>query len=228
MNKEGDEFLEELNKNKEIMINTLENKIKQYSEFFNYFKINEDNFSKSLKSELNTFGNNIKYNERLLTEVEKNGLIFIPSKEEKLKQIQKENKISQIRFTMLKRLLKSLNLTLKVYSEKIKSENKNDFDSKSDKNYNFDFIFNKVAKLANDFSKTSNYMNNPNENNDNLNKSNELNNEILNLQKINYSLKEDKDKLEIQINKYCNLPSDINQIKAMIAAKRIELSELEK
>ena len=58
------------------MEKTIDDKIDYLNKFFNYFHINDENFSKSLQNDIQIITPILKYNEELLTTSEKEKMIF--------------------------------------------------------------------------------------------------------------------------------------------------------
>lgn len=227
---------------------------KNYLEFFG---LSDENFSKTLRSQLEKFVEEIKYNKEIFTTFEKEKLLFTEFTDDKPKKTFSQNDDQSIQSMKLynnKNLdilllnLKNLNHKLKIEKEKKSKENLNLANRQTEKNspiddntfkINFEFVFSKIQKIINQNQnnrldyKENNYSTtnkNPNHHN-HINSSDidhvlSLKKNILELNEKNKNLKQEKLEYEKKLNKFCNLPSDINKIKEMIRLKKEEYLSL--
>jgi hypothetical protein len=240
---------------KDQICNTLisDNQInKNYLEFFG---LGDENFSKSLRSQLEKFIKEIKYNKEIFTTLEKEKLMFIENKaNQSCSEIDDDLSIyicNKKNLETLRLNLKNLNLKLKIEKEKIGTENLNKRNKllASEKNtlknddgfkINFDFVLNKIQTIVNQNKNNRNdYRQNlksaslneniceqkPN-NSSSFEKILSFKNKIIELNEENKILKQEKSEYEKKLNKFLNLPSDLNKIKEMIRLKKEEYSSL--
>ena len=59
------------------MEKSIDERIEYLNKFFNYFHLNNENFSKSLQNDIQVITPILKYNEELLTTSEKEKMIFL-------------------------------------------------------------------------------------------------------------------------------------------------------
>jgi hypothetical protein len=240
---------------KELILNTLINDTDKNKKYLEFFGLGEENFSKSLRSQLDKFVKEIKNNQDLFTFLEKENLIFVNSKFSDDENIDSSIcKLELKKLESIRHLIKNLNLKLKIEKEKLNTANINRrnklITGETNKNspsnnetfnkLNLDFVVNKLQALVDKNSKNKNYnKNNFDElsqgNNldsviidseSSLNKISDLKNKILTLNEKNKILKNQKIDYENKIKKFCNLPSDINKIKEMINLKKEEYLNL--
>ena len=87
------------------IIDELNEKIDYLQSFFDYFKLNSTNFSKSLQNDINLFASLIKRNEEVFTASIKDKLIFTGE--------DSTNSFDDKRLDLLMKILKKMNLELK-------------------------------------------------------------------------------------------------------------------
>ena len=226
------------------MEETLDQKIKYLTEFFKYFYLNKENFSKNIQLQLNLLKPKLKFQKDLLTTTEKDKLIFIQS-----------NNINEIicntnstpnnptndtvclkKLDLLYSIAKKINLDLKFNKEKMSNSYKADdiaFE-KEIKEINFDMLLNDFEEKFGKFNK-SGLISNKNINpsfitNENLKNSikeiekqkSEINEIIAKNEQLDMILLD----LEQQLKAYKDLPTDINQIRTLVEIKKEEYKNL--
>lgn len=213
----------ELNLNSNLqIISELTEKISFLQSYFEYFQLNEANFSKALQNSLNLLAPLLKYKEKYLTATTKNKLIFVGDDE-----INLDN--NQMKLDTLINILKKMNLELKYQKEKMKQQieaeelkyNKDKFEP------NIDFIqkeFSNNEKIYMQYKGLDEF-------NDNIqyeklvemiNKIEAFKQEIEAIYAENEELEKEKKDLESKLKMYCNLPIDINQMQQLIDIKKEE------
>lgn len=218
---------DELLKNKNIILNKFKYDIDKYTSFLNAFGLDESNYSKALKSELAVFSEEIKNNEKLFTNFEKEGLIFIQNEDKEYNEFNISDGFLENYFKKLKLIKDKLNLmSIKLNHLKNSNELNPSLNNKSD-NKDFETVFSKIEKILKEKVKnvTNDKFFNSGSKND-IERIKNLKSDISSIQEENYILKEERDKLDKQIKNYLNLPSDITKIKEMIYMKTIELENL--
>ncbi len=209
------------------MEKSIDERIEYLNKFFNYFHLNNENFSKSLQNDIQVITPILKYNEELLTTSEKEKMIFLSEnlKEEK----EKKEEISNINtLDNLIKILKQINLELKVQNEKLNlsyEAQKINFE-KEQENIPFNNTINNFEKLNIKIP----FSNVPqiNEILTTLNKIHQIKEEIKiekeKRDEINKELREEKTKYK----NFYNLPCDINQVRNLVEIKREEYNNLNK
>lgn len=218
-------FNERLGPEKQI-INVLDEKINYFQNFFDYFNLNVENFSKSLQNDLNLITPLIKSNEHIFTSSLKQKLIFDSNDDKKDKE-EKNQRYLNIMILMLKKL----NLELKTRNEKFLI--KEEADSIKFKKETNDPVFDKTVE---DFRKIEKaYMTNYTTNQTNFDRSqvekllNDIGAQKKEIEEIyakNEEIKQQKKEMEDRLKYYCDLPHDINQIKQLIEIKEEEFKAL--
>jgi len=204
----------------EIILNTLNYKTNEYKNMLDYFNIQENNFSKSLRIELDEFSKEIKSNKNIFTSVERENLMFLCANNN---SDSAKDKMLTDKLKILKLNLENLNLKLKI---SCRNNKLTDNEIKIEKNSNFEYLLSKILKIIDCADQNQIYSIDLNsENNSEIKLVDELENEIIQLNEENKILNMEKLKLEKCLESYCNLPSDINRIKEMIKNKRDELSK---
>ena len=204
------------------MEETIKNKIEYFDNFFSYFKINEENFSKNVQTLIKILKPKLKYSENELTVLEKEKLIFFLNKKNDLSLNIKKNYYKD--FNFLIDLLKNLNLNLQLEKDNL------------NKTYE-----NEKINLKKQYNPTINidsleYIQNNNNNNNNVYSSDEIINlinkvrdekmKIEELYKKKLELEQDIFELEKIKNNYNNLPADLEQIKKLVLIKKEEYQNL--
>lgn len=200
----------------------LTEKISFLQSFFEYFQLNEANFSKALQNSLNLLAPLLKYKEKYLTATTKNKLIFVGNDEENLDN-------NQMKLDTLINILKKMNLELKYQKEKIKQQ----IEAESLK-YNKDKFAPNIENIKKDFLNNEKiYMQYKglDEFNDNIHyekisemitKIESFKDEIESINAENEVLEKEKQDLEAKLKMYCNLPIDISQMQQLIDIKKEE------
>ena len=209
------------------MEKSIDERIEYLNKFFNYFHLNNENFSKSLQNDIQVITPILKYNEELLTTSEKEKMIFFSESLNEEKE--KKEEISNINtLDNLIKILKQINLELKVQNEKLNisyEAQKINFE-KEQENIPFNNTINNFEKLNIKIP----FSNVPqiNEILTTLNKIHQIKEEIkIEKQKrdeINKELQEKKAKYK----NFENLPCDINQIRNLVEIKREEYNNMKK
>lgn len=212
-------------KQNQIILLTLVKQIEKYKQYISLFNLNEENFSKALKIELDVFSKEIKNEENIFNSIEKGGLIFFSDKSFK---IQDDSDLFLNRLNLLKSSQEIFNTKLKLMKTKLNSGLNNNDTSLTNVNPDFDFNFNlnKLKKLisSNDIKVDldGNYDNISKQ----FNKVEQIRNEIISLNNQSLQLKIEKENLEKRLKSFVNLPSDVNKIKDMIKIKQKEFDEI--
>ena len=209
------------------MEKTIDEKIDYLNKFFNYFHINDENFSKSLQNDIQLITPNLKFNEELLTTSEKEKMIFFSESLNEEKE--KKDEISNINtLDSLIKILKHINLELKIQNDKLNisyEAQKINFE-KEQVNTSFQNTINNFEKLNIKIP----YGNIPQTNDilSTLNNIHQIKEEIkIEKQKrdeINKELQEEK----VKFKNFYNLPCDINQIRNLVEIKREEYNNMKK
>ncbi len=209
------------------MEKTIDEKIDYLNNFFNYFHINCENFSKSLQNDIQVITPILKYNEELLTSSEKEKMIFFSESLNEEKE--KKNEISNINtLDNLIKILKHINLELRVQKDKLNvsyEAQKINFE-KEQVNTSFNNTINNFEKLnikipfsnipqTNDILSTLNNIHQIKE---------EIKIEKQKRDEINKELQEEK----VKLKNFYNLPCDINQIRNLVEIKREEYNNMKK
>ena len=209
------------------MEKTIDEKIDYLNNFFNYFHINCENFSKSLQNDIQVITPILKYNEELLTSSEKEKMIFFSESLNEEKE--KKNEISNINtLDNLIKILKHINLELRVQKDKLNvsyEAQKINFE-KEQINTSFNNTINNFEKLnikipfsnipqTNDILSTLNNIHQIKE---------EIKIEKQKRDEINKRLQEEK----VKFKNFYNLPCDINQIRNLVEIKREEYNNMKK
>ena len=207
------------------MEKTIDEKIDYLNKFFNYFHINDENFSKSLQNDIQLITPNLKFNEELLTTSEKEKMIFFSESLNEEKE--KKDEISNINtLDSLIKILKHINLELKIQNDKLNisyEAQKINFE-KEQENTSFKNTINNFEKLnikipfsnipqTNDILSTLNNIHQIKE---------EIKIEKQKRDEINKELQEEKAKFK----NFYNLPCDINQVRNLVEIKREEYNNL--
>ena len=106
------------------MEETIKNKIEYFDNFFSYFKINEENFSKNVQTLIKILKPKLKYSENELTVLEKEKLIFFLNKKNDKSLNIKQNYYKD--FNFLIDLLKNLNLNLQLEKDNLNKTYENE------------------------------------------------------------------------------------------------------
>ena len=209
------------------MEKTIDDKIDYLNKFFNYFHINDENFSKSLQNDIQIITPILKYNEELLTSSEKEKMIFFSESLNEEKE--KKDEISNINtLDSLIKILKHINLELKIKNDKLNisyEAQKINFE-KEQVNTSFNNTINNFEKLnikipfsnipqTNDILSTLNNIHQIKE---------EIKIEKQKRDEINKELQEEK----VKLKNFYNLPCDINQIRNLVEIKREEYNNMKK
>ena len=209
------------------MEKTIDDKIDYLNKFFNYFHINDENFSKSLQNDIQIITPILKYNEELLTSSEKEKMIFFSESLNEEKE--KKEEISNINILdNLIKVLKHINLELKIQNDKLNisyEAQKINFE-KEQENTSFKNTINNFEKLnikipfsnipqTNDILSTLNNIHQIKE---------EIKIEKQKRDEINKELQEEK----VKFKNFYNLPCDINQIRKLVEIKREEYNNMKK
>ena len=209
------------------MEKTIDEKIDYLNNFFNYFHINCENFSKSLQNDIQVITPILKYNEELLTSSEKEKMIFFSESLNEEKE--KKEDISNINILdNLIKVLKHINLELKIQNDKLNisyEAQKINFE-KEQENTSFKNTINNFEKLnikipfsnipqTNDILSTLNNIHQIKE---------EIKIEKQKRDEINKELQEEK----VKFKNFYNLPCDINQIRNLVEIKREEYNNMKK
>ena len=221
------------------MEQTLDKKIFNLNSFFNYFYLNQENFSKNIQLQLNLLKPLLKFDKKYLSSIESDKLIFVHGEnlnnEISNKEEQKNDIINLKKLESLNTIVKRFNMDLKYNKEKMKNNYKSneiDFEKKvKDINYDlllktYDEKFGKIIKSISD----KNNKGCDNISNDDLNRNK---NEIINHKKeIEEIAQKNKDldlilyDLKKKLNNYKNLPTDLNQMKNLVEIKKEEYKSL--
>lgn len=206
------------------IIDELNEKIDYLQSFFDYFKLNSTNFSKSLQNDINLFASLIKRNEEVFTASIKDKLIFTGE--------DSTNSFDDKRLDLLMKILKKMNLELKYQKEKNEKRIQAE-----EINYNKEKMNNIIEEVSKTFENNEmKYMKiekTDNDDNISVDKVNELietieslKKEIEIIHKENEELDKEKKYYQDKLKNFCNLPTDMNQIKKMIEVKKAEYEVL--
>ena len=203
------------------MEETIKNKIEYFDNFFSYFKINEENFSKNVQTLIKILKPKLKYSENELTVLEKEKLIFFLNKKNDKSLNIKQNYYKD--FNFLIDLLKNLNLNLQLEKDNLNKTYENEKINLK-KQYNPTINIDSLEYIQN------------NNNNNNVYSSEEIINlinkvrdekmKIEELYKKKLELEQDIFELEKIKNNYNNLPADLEQIKKLVLIKKEEYQNL--
>lgn len=201
------------------MEETIKNKIEYFDNFFSYFKINEENFSKNVQTLIKILKPKLKYSENELTVLEKEKLIFFLNKKNDKSLNIKQNYYKD--FNFLIDLLKNLNLNLQLEKDNLNKTYENEKINLK-KQYNPTINIDSLEYIQN--------------NNNNVYSSEEIINlinkvrdekiKIEELYKKKLELEQDIFELEKIKNNYNNLPADLEQIKKLVLIKKEEYQNL--
>lgn len=208
------------------IIDELNEKIDYLQSFFDFFLLNSTNFSKSLQNEINLFAPLIKLNEEVFTASFKDKLIFTGENSSSY------NSFDEKKLDMLIKVLSKINLELKYNKEKNEKRIQAE-----EINYNKEKMNNIMEEVSKAFEKNEKkYMTQEKTDNDDnitVNTVNELieqieslKKEIEEIHKENEELDKEKKYYEDKLKNFCNLPTDMNQIKKMIEVKKAEFELL--
>ena len=221
------------------MEQTLDKKIFNLNSFFNYFYLNQENYSKNIQLQLNLLKPLLKFDKKYLSSIESDKLIFVQGEnlnnEISNKEEQKNDIINLKKLESLNTIVKRFNMDLKYNKEKMKNNYKSneiDFEKKV-KDINYDLLLKtydeKFGKIIKSISDKNNKGYN-NISNDDLNRNK---NEIINHKKeIEEIAQKNKDldlilyDLKKKLNNYKNLPTDLNQMKNLVEIKKEEYKSL--
>ena len=224
------------------MESTIKQKIKYLNSFFNYFYINQENFSKNIQLQLNLIKPLLKLSKEYLSSFEKEKLIFVQSQNlnkilKNTKEHYEENKIELINLKKLDLLLtiaKRFNMDLKYNKDKIVNNfrsNEIDFE-KQLKDINFDILLKTYQEKFGEINeKISVKQMNPNfiSEEDLINNKNIINNkkiEIDEIAKKNQNLDLVLYDLKRKLNNFKDLPTEVEQMKKLIEIKKEEYKAL--
>ena len=208
------------------IIDELNEKIDYLQSFFDFFLLNSTNFSKSLQNEINLFAPLIKRNEEVFTASFEDKLIFTGENSSSY------NSFDEKKLDMLIKVLSKINLELKYNKEKNEKRIQAE-----EINYNKEKMNNIMEEVSKAFEKNEKkYMTQEKTDNDDnitVNTVNELieqieslKKEIEEIHKENEELDKEKKYYEDKLKNFCNLPTDMNQIKKMIEVKKAEFELL--
>ena len=224
------------------MESTIKQKIQYLNSFFNYFYINQENFSKNIQLQLNLIKPLLKLSKEYLSSFEKEKLIFVQSQNlnkilKNTKEHYEENKIELINLKKLDLLLtiaKRFNMDLKYNKDKIVNNfrsNEIDFE-KQLKDINFDILLKTYQEKFGEINeKISVKQMNPNfiSEEDLINNKNIINNkkiEIDEIAKKNQNLDLVLYDLKRKLNNFKDLPTEVEQMKKLIEIKKEEYKAL--
>ena len=208
------------------IIDELNEKIDYLQSFFDFFLLNSTNFSKSLQNEINLFAPLIKRNEEVFTASFKDKLIFTGENSSSY------NSFDEKKLDMLIKVLSKINLELKYNKEKNEKRIQAE-----EINYNKEKMHNIMEEVSKAFeTNEKKYMTQEKTDNDDnitVNTVNELieqieslKKEIEEIHKENEELDKEKKDYEDKLKNFCNLATDMNQIKKMIEVKKAEFELL--
>ena len=202
------------------MEETIKNKIEYFDNFFSYFKINEENFSKNVQTLIKILKPKLKYSENELTVLEKEKLIFFLNKKNDKSLNIKQNYYKD--FNFLIDLLKNLNLNLQLEKDNLNKTYENEKINLK-KQYNPTINIDSLEYIQN------NNNNNVYSSEEIINLINKVRDEkikIKELYKKKLELEQDIFELEKIKNNYNNLPADLEQIKKLVLIKKEEYQNL--
>ena len=224
------------------MESTIKQKIKYLNSFFNYFYINQENFSKNIQLQLNLIKPLLKLSKEYLSSFEKEKLIFVQSQNlnkilKNSKEHYEENKIELINLKKLDLLLtiaKRFNMDLKYNKDKIVNNfraNEIDFE-KQLKDINFDILLKSYQEKFGEINEKISFKQmNPNfiSEEDLINNKNIINNkkiEIDEIAKKNQNLDLVLYDLKRKLKNFKDLPTEVEQMKKLIEIKKEEYKAL--
>jgi hypothetical protein len=130
----------------------------------------------------------------------------------------------------MKKNIQNMNLKLKILKERLNTESNGPTNSnkinEEDPIKQFEFIIKRIERIIGEDRISSDYDIIKESKLEQVNLIEKMKDEIITSNEDLEKLKIERNNLEKKINMYCNLPSDINRIKAMIAEKREDLSRL--
>ncbi len=221
------------------MEQTLDKKIFNLNSFFNYFYLNQENFSKNIQLQLNLLKPLLKFDKKYLSSIESDKLIFVQGEnlnnEISNKEEQKNDIINLKKLESLNTIVKRFNMDLKYNKEKMKNNYKSneiDFEKKV-KDINYDLLLKtydeKFGKIIKNISDKNNMDNNNISKDDLIRNKNEIINHKKEIEEIAQKNK-DLDlilyDLKKKLNNYKNLPTDLNQMKNLVEIKKEEYKSL--
>ena len=221
------------------MEQTLDKKIFNLNSFFNYFYLNQENFSKNIQLQLNLLKPLLKFDKKYLSSIESDKLIFVQGEnlnnEISNKEEQKNDIINLKKLESLNTIVKRFNMDLKYNKEKMKNNYKSneiDFEKKV-KDINYDLLLKtydeKFGKIIKSISDKNNKGYNNISNDDLIRNKNEIINHKKEIEEIAQKNK-DLDlilyDLKKKLNNYKNLPTDLNQMKNLVEIKKEEYKSL--
>jgi len=221
------------------MEQTLDKKIFNLNSFFNYFYLNQENFSKNIQLQLNLLKPLLKFDKKYLSSIESDKLIFVQGEnlnnEISNKEEQKNDIINLKKLESLNTIVKRFNMDLKYNKEKMKNNYKSneiDFEKKV-KDINYDLLLKtydeKFGKIIKNISDKNNKDNNNISKDDLIRNKNEIINHKKEIEEIAQKNK-DLDlilyDLKKKLNNYKNLPTDLNQMKNLVEIKKEEYKSL--
>ncbi len=203
------------------MEETIKNKIEYFDNFFSYFKINEENFSKNVQTLIKILKPKLKYSENELTVLEKEKLIFFLNKKNDLSLNIKKNYYKD--FNFLIDLLKNLNLNLQLEKDNLNKTYENEKINLK-KQYNPTINIDSLEYIQN-----NNNNNNAFSSDEIINLINKVRDEKMKIEELykkKLELEQDIFELEKIKNNYNNLPADLEQIKKLVLIKKEEYQNL--
>ena len=203
------------------MEETIKNKIEYFDNFFSYFKINEENFSKNVQTLIKILKPKLKYSENELTVLEKEKLIFFLNKKNDKSLNIKQNYYKD--FNFLIDLLKNLNLNLQLEKDNLNKTYENEKINLK-KQYNPTINIDSLEYIQN-----NNNNNNVYSSEEILNLINKVRDEKMKIEELykkKLELEQDIFELEKIKNNYNNLPADLEQIKKLVLIKKEEYQNL--
>ena len=202
------------------MEETIKNKIEYFDNFFSYFKINEENFSKNVQTLIKILKPKLKYSENELTVLEKEKLIFFLNKKNDKSLNIKQNYYKD--FNFLIDLLKNLNLNLQLEKDNLNKTYENEKINLK-KQYNPTINIDSLEYIQN------NNNNNVYSSEEIINLINKVRDEKMKIEELykkKLELEQDIFELEKIKNNYNNLPADLEQIKKLVLIKKEEYQNL--
>lgn len=202
------------------MEETIKNKIEYFDNFFSYFKINEENFSKNVQTLIKILKPKLKYSENELTVLEKEKLIFFLNKKNDKSLNIKQNYYKD--FNFLIDLLKNLNLNLQLEKDNLNKTYENEKINLK-KQYNPTINIDSLEYIQN------NNNNNVYSSEEIINLINKVRDEKIKIEELykkKLELEQDIFELEKIKNNYNNLPADLEQIKKLVLIKKEEYQNL--
>ena len=217
-------------------------KINEIKYFFNYFYLNQENFSKNIQLQLNLLKPLLKFDKDLLSSIERDKLIFVQS--ENINKIikssikesnEKENNdlINLKKLDLLLSIIRRLNMDLKYNKDKLLTNIKsNEIELEKElKDNNYDLL---MKTYDEKFGKINDKINKSNNNifisNDDIEKNKnvivEQKNEIDDIVKKNKELDLILYDLKKQLNNFKDLPTEVDQMKNLVEIKKEEYKAL--